>query len=305
MSKKEWKSVTTGRNWGEISDKITSDYLNCVLSFADEMHKFYFDHIGDKRCWSITLRLTSVIFFAVALILVLSIGFIEDKKEFWVLTMNVGALVIASLCLLIDRQFGLSEGWMRYTQAQFEIEKVLSEYQAQFISINPSGDSKEDLKKLQIDTILNLDKSLRTIIIDETSNWSLNLRNQITALTNKVDSELSSARQKFETAQNQMKTKKEDEEKAKRIEENEKASAAEKGILVLKFNYKKIKSGQFTIDGKTYKIQQMQDSKVISDLNQKYYKVEGIIELEEGVISFERAIKITGGINEYIIASDS
>jgi hypothetical protein len=49
----------------------------------------------------------------------------------------------------------------------------------------------------------------------------------------------------------------------------------------------------------------MQDSKVISDLNQKYYKVEGIIELEEGVISFERAIKITGGINEHIIASNS
>ena len=303
MSKKEWESIAVSRNWGEISDELTTDYLNRVLTFADDMHKFYFDHVKWKRIWSVVLRIGSVVFFAVALILALTISFTDDQDEFWVLTMNVVALVLASLFLLIDRQFGLSEGWMRYTQAQFEIEKVVSEYQAQFISIKLSGGSNEGIRKLQIDTILNLDKSLRTIIIDETSNWSTNLRNQITALTNKVDSELTSSRQKLEQARIKMETQKENEEQVKRKKEIERANASEEGVLVITFNYKKIKSGRFIIDGITHELQQMQDSKVISGLEQGIHTLTGTIELEEGMITIERAIKINGGINELTIAN--
>ena len=305
MSKKEWKSIAISRNWGEISDELTTDYLNRVLTYADDMHKFYFNHVKRKRDWSIAMRIGSVFLFAVALILALTITFTDDEDEFLVLTINVGALVFASLFLLIDRQFGLSEGWMRYIQAQFEIEKVISEYQAQFISIKLPEDSDEDLRKLQIDTILNLDKSLRTIIIDETSNWSTNLRNQITALTNKVDSELSSARQKLKQSQTNIKIKKEEEERVKREKEIERESAAAKGVLAIIFNFKKIQSGQFTINSKSFELHKMQDSKVISDLDQGIYTFIGTIVLEVCEIPIDRVVKISGGINELTVGNNT
>ncbi|NJN27955.1 MAG: SLATT domain-containing protein [Cyclobacteriaceae bacterium] len=300
MSKKEWKSIAVSRKWGEISDELTADYLNRVLTYADEMHKFYCDYVERKRIWSIILRIGSVALFAVALILTLTISFTPDKEEFRLLTMNVGALVLASVLLLIDRQFGLSEGWMRYIQAQFEIEKVISEYQAQFISINLLNGTNEDLRKLQIDTILNLDKSLRTIIIDETSNWSTNLRNQITALTNKVDSELTSARQKLEQERIKVETKKKKEAKKEEMVKNK--NSAEKGVLLITFNYKSIKAGNFAINDDLFELKQMQDSKVITNLEQGIYTIIGTIILEDGEIPIERVVKIGGGINEPTVA---
>ncbi len=303
MKKKEWKSIAVDRKWGEISNELTADYLNRVLAYADEMHKFYFDHVIWKRIWSITLRIGSVALFALALILALTINFTPDKEEYRILTMNVGSLVLASLLLLIDRQFGLSEGWMRYIQAQFEIEKVISEYQAQFISINQLDGTNEDLMKLQIDTILNLDKSLRTIIIDETSNWSTNLRNQITALTNKVDSELTSARQNLAQERIKLETKKKEEEKAKKEEEAENKVSSEKGILQITFNYKNIKAGKFTINNNSFELKQMQESKVITNLDQGIYAIKGTIILENNEIPIERVVKISGGINELTVGN--
>ncbi|MEM6735665.1 MAG: SLATT domain-containing protein [Bacteroidota bacterium] len=294
MKKKEWANIARSRKWVEIGNQCTADYLNCVLTYADEMHKFYFEHVEGKRVWSVVLRVGSIIFFTAALILTLTIGYTDDANEFLVLTMNIAALAIASTLLLVDRQFGFSEGWMRYTQAQFEIEKVVSEYHAQLISIEILQKEGEEIRKLQIDTIVNFDKSLRIIVIDETSNWSTYLRNQINILTTKVDSELAKARQKLEQTRVQMATKKKE-------ANYEKERSKRKGVLIITFNYQNIKSGNLIVDGTQYIIKSMQNDKVIDGLPQRIHIVTGIIKLAESEIPFERAIKIVDGINELVI----
>lgn len=287
----DWKSIVDNRKWGEISNELTQNYLDVVLNYANDMHYFYFDKVDNKRYWSIAFRGLSILFFAIALIMSLSTGFTDDDNEFWILTINVGSLVFASLLLLVDRQFGFSEGWMRYTQAQFEIEKVISDYHAQFISIQSSSGTDEQINKLRIDIITNLDKALRTIIIEETSKWSTNLKNQISALTKKVDTELSNARKQVETKRTEMETKKAEEEKAK-----------EKGVLVIRFDYAEVESGSFEINKKDYPIKPNQDSIIVKDLNQGICIISGKLIIKNTEVSINRAATIKVGINELIIS---
>ena len=301
MKKNGWQSVAEIRDWKKesISDPGVLNFLNKVLSYADEMHKFYFDNVGGHRCWSVVIRIITIISISITLFLSLLLGVTDDKNEMLILSLDFGALALASISLLTDRIFGFSEGWMRYMQTKFEIEKIVADYHMQILKlsldseINASALSK-DIARLDI--FLNFDKSLRQIIIEETSGWSLNLRSQINALTSKVDSDLSASRLKVETIT--QKIKKERDAEKQQIDDNQK-----NGVLIIEILYNEISSGVINFNNKKYTLGVNQNSKVITDIDQGIYSLVANIKIKDKIVHTETALIIKSGINNCTIGN--
>jgi hypothetical protein len=199
---KENQEIASTRDWNtkNVNDNAISNFLDHVIMFADTMHLYYVNHASKKKSLSIIIRILTVLFFTISIILTYILGQTPDNQEFWITTFNISSISLASMLLLFDKVFGLSESWIRYTQSRFEIEKIVSEYHAQFITmpIENNDYSENEIKKLQMEILTNFDRSLRQTVINETHKWKIDLQTQLSTLTNNINNDLLAKRKSLE-----------------------------------------------------------------------------------------------------------
>ena len=310
FTKKTWEPIASNRNWGsdKISDSEIKDLLAQIVKYADDMHKFYFDHVGSKRSLSILIRFLSILLFGYSFFLTLKLSFTPDSEELKIITHNVGSIALASLLLLADRVFTLSANWMTYTQARFEIEKIVADYHSQFIALTLTLDTEENRLQnsiAKIKVLSDFDKMLRMVIINETSAWKTNLTAELIAFSSKIDSELINKRKDLDTSQKEF--KKENIDNA-----NKSAEASKTGILIVTFGYSDIEDGTLEINNKDFVIKPNQISITVPGLQQGDYILKGNIKLKkkpdtdsQSIITIDTAVSIKGGINMYNIPKGS
>jgi hypothetical protein len=306
LKKNNWESIAASRKWGEdkINDPETKDLFSQVVKYADEMHKFYFNHVRSKRALSILIRFFAISLFGYSLFLTLKLSFTPDSEELMVITCNMGSIALASILLMVDRVFSLSDSWIRYTQARFEIEKIVSDFHSQFLKLVLMKDTEvnhiEDTKAI-IDVLSNFDKTLRMVITEETSVWKTNLTAELTALKTKIDTELTSKRQDLDTKQKEFNKEKID--NAKKHEDSLKT-----GILIISIGYANILDGNLVIDKKKYELMPNQNTIAIPELKQGDYILNGTLKLKadtgtdnQKIIPINTAVNIISGINNFTL----
>ena len=183
-----------------LQDTLIVGYLNNSLDYIQAQIKWYRQKRTVKRYISTGILVLAVLGFALSILFPLVPGLkiaALSASDFGWYAAGYICLVFSSLILLSDRLFGHTDGWMRYTMAEIQIERTLSEYHGQWLillsKIDVTNLNQEQRAQL-IDIISKLDMSVKDIIKSETSNWRELLTTNLQDFQTKTDARVQTSR---------------------------------------------------------------------------------------------------------------
>ncbi|AXT61116.1 SLATT domain-containing protein [Aquimarina sp. AD10] len=229
------------RNWEEqsIKDGKILGYLRSILSYEDNMFNFYNDRGKEKKGITNVLLPCAILFFMASLMFPILEG-PEDtikigKSEIGSYAIGYLFIAISSVLMFIDRFFGHSDSWMRYTLTRMQITKTVSEYHGRWIKLlqslnldNLTLENKNDL----IDLLHEFDVTLREIVITETETWQGLFSQKISDFHKKVNSKLQETTKDYKVYKKELDKKREQELKK---EEERKDLKKIRGSLTVNF----------------------------------------------------------------------
>ncbi|MFS4448359.1 SLATT domain-containing protein [Maribacter sp. 2307UL18-2] len=187
------------RNWHleKIGDENLKSYLSYILTYQKEQLQWYEDKKGKRRSFSTWLLNIALLTFSLSLILPLIPGLISSSLSTSGLSSFYAsgyiALIITTIILLGDRLFGHSNGWIRYTLAYLQMDRVTSEFHNKWLVILPrlEGDGQpEETRVTAYELLEKFDIALKDIVNDETNNWKNLFTDQLAEFSKKADSRL-------------------------------------------------------------------------------------------------------------------
>ncbi|WP_200978275.1 SLATT domain-containing protein [Echinicola sp. 20G] len=225
------------RNWGiaGFNNAIIIDYLNKIIEYSDEQLIFYTKGKSRRRYFSNAFILLAVLGFSFSLILPILKGPSDEICIFNQIVnyYSIGylSLALASVALLLDRLFGHSMAWMRFTSVKMQLDKIIAEFNGKWIQLlqsidvqNPTLEQKNELMTI----LLAFDTTIRETIITETESWKTLFSEQLQSFNSKVNEELNLSREQLKTNKEEIKKN----IKQKNDEENKKN---QRGALLIEF----------------------------------------------------------------------
>jgi SMODS and SLOG-associating 2TM effector domain 2 len=117
--------------WGsavEVRESLESLFAHSV-NHAEKAIQWYIDHKGRKKVGGMALRAGAIVCLAVAGILpLLTQIFVEEGSPIIAPAWASVALALGLALVGLDRFFGFSSSWMRYTQTQLRLEGLLGAF---------------------------------------------------------------------------------------------------------------------------------------------------------------------------------
>lgn len=166
-----------------------------VIKSCDEQSRWYNINKGQKTWPSKIIRFSSVILFGLGGVFPL-IGK-TSKVDFT--TWGYISIAIAGILLFLDRFFGFSSGWIRYTLTEMEINKRKADLQFQWkiemIRIELSKELASIEKKIELMTMLkDFSKEIADLVMQETNNWAAEFQTNISELQKMASAKLESGK---------------------------------------------------------------------------------------------------------------
>lgn len=126
----EKSNILQNRDWQTeaLQETVIVGYLNNSLKYIQEQLVWYRKKRTIKRYMSSLLMVLAVLGFALSIVFPLVPGLkipALSATDFGWYAAGYICLIFSSLILLSDRLFGHTDGWMRYTMAEIQIERTL------------------------------------------------------------------------------------------------------------------------------------------------------------------------------------
>ncbi|MEM8926781.1 MAG: SLATT domain-containing protein [Bacteroidota bacterium] len=199
------------RNWHieRVKDEKVRSYLSYVLTYQNEQFSWYEDKKGKRRTFSTWLLNLALVAFSLSLIFPLFPGIINDNNGNYYAAGYI-SLIITTIILLGDRLFGHSNGWIRYTLAYLQIDRVTSEFHNKWLILLPKLNDEampRETKTAALELLQKFDIALKNVVKDETENWRNFFTNQLSEFYRKAESKLASTEQDILEFQSETKQK--------------------------------------------------------------------------------------------------
>ncbi len=123
------------------------------------------------------------------------LGAASKQNIFGVDVTNWGyiAIALAGTLLLLDRYFGFSSAWIRYTTSELEIQKLIKEFEIKWV-MEVGDDDVNALDPLKVKELMKLLLDFSNLIAElvkqETNTWAVEFQNNIAELQKSIDSKL-------------------------------------------------------------------------------------------------------------------
>ncbi|MFY8037619.1 MAG: SLATT domain-containing protein [Cyclobacteriaceae bacterium] len=106
------------------------------------------------------------------------------------------AIALAGTLLLLDRYFGFSSAWIRYTTTKLEIEKLIKEFEIKWVMEVGDADvnTLDPLKMKELmKSLLDFSNLIAELVKQETNAWAVEFQNNIAELQKSINSKLQSS----------------------------------------------------------------------------------------------------------------
>lgn len=102
-----------------------------ALRKAHAAVRWYATNIGTKRVGALFLRFGSILLGAIAALVPLAVQLVPEVpgKTLNLLPFASVAAALAATCVLLDKFFGFSSGWMRYTSARLDLQRLIERFE--------------------------------------------------------------------------------------------------------------------------------------------------------------------------------
>lgn len=166
--------------------KELKTFKDKILQKAAKERDWYIANSRKKKMTSKTIRIFTIVFIGLGTLcpLLESTGFFPDSWE--VSRWGYVAFAIGGIFLGYDNFFGVSSGWIRYTLASMEINKLSDNFEFDWQSSIGmlEGESISEEKTLEAIAILKAYMgSVQGIVIKETENWAKEFENSLMELS--------------------------------------------------------------------------------------------------------------------------
>ena len=164
--KLDWSNGKAEASLEHIFTRVSAN-ANSAIQWYDRSKK-------SKKFWAQNIRVNSILLGSVAALLPTISDMISFKGKALPGGWTTICLGIAGALLLLDKFFGYSSAWMRYTVAKLQLEQILQEFQMDWENERASWQGVHPTKE-QINQMLARSKAftsqINTIVREETSIW--------------------------------------------------------------------------------------------------------------------------------------
>lgn len=185
----------------------------CDKEYLDQMYKHVVKETNDAIAWymrekrgsrffSRLLRFWIIVFTSLGGIipLVFSTGLFNPRiaSPLFVQQVNIGqfgyiSLAVAGSLLLLDRFFGYSTGWMRYTMAGIHLQQILADFETGW-AINSARGKEKDLCETQLQYIRKYMMKVRAEVEKETGEWAAEYKSNLREMEKTLQKEIESTK---------------------------------------------------------------------------------------------------------------
>lgn len=166
--------------------KELNAFKDKILLKAQREKDWYIVNSKKKKLTSKTLRVFTIVLIGLGTLcpLLESTGAFPDTWE--ISRWGYVAFAIGGIFLGYDNFFGVSSGWIRYTLASMEINKLTDNFEFDWqstVGLNEGEIMEEEKVLAAIGILKNYLGGVQQIVIEETENWAKEFENSLMELS--------------------------------------------------------------------------------------------------------------------------